>query len=319
MDTATMLAPAQAALAPARRLLAPTAALLQRLDPRTPRSRVSATPAPKFAGGLAYHSFGTGQPLLLIHGLTSSRAAFQRVAEDLASDYRVILVDLPGHGDSPPLVRGEPLTPRAQAHAIGEFLDALNLSAVHVVGNSMGGWVALELAADGRALSVVGLCPAGLWYPIMSRSRAIELNRRLARLTWKASEALMYVPPVREAVFASVLERPYRVDIATAQATLSAQRAARGYHEAHDGLLHGSFERADRIPSDVAVTVAFGDNDRLLPKQTCQLPHLAPAHARWVVLPRVGHAPMWEDPEATIDLIRRTTTASDLSGYPAYR
>jgi pimeloyl-ACP methyl ester carboxylesterase len=317
MDTTTMLAPAHAALAPARLLLGPTAALLQRMDPRVPRSRVSATPAPSFAAGLAYHSFGAGEPLLLVHGLTSSRAAFQRVAEELANDYHVILVDLPGHGDSPPLVRGEPLTPRAQAHALGEFLDALNIDSVHVAGNSMGGWVALELAADGRARSVIGLCPAGLWYPITSRSRAIEINRRLARLTGKFSELLMYVPPIREAVFASVLERPYRVDVATAQAILSAQRAARGYDEAHDGLLHGAFERADRIPADVAVTLAFGDNDPLLPSQTCQLTHLAPSHARWVVLPRVGHAPMWEDPEATVDLIRRTATADDLSGYPA--
>lgn len=315
MDTATMLAPAQAALAPARRLLAPTAALLQRMDPRTPRSRVAATPAPSFAAGLAYHSLGSGEPLLLVHGLTSSRAAFQRVAEELAADYRVILVDLPGHGDSPALVRGEPLTPRAQAHALGEFLDALDIPAVHVVGNSMGGWVALELAADGRALSVVGLCPAGLWYPMMSRSRQVELNRRLARLTWRVSELLMYVPPVREAVFASVLERPYRVEISTAQAALSAQRAARGYNEAHDGLLHASFDRADRIPVDVPVTVAFGDNDRLLPRQTCQLPHMAPTHTNWVVLPRVGHAPMWEDPEATIDLIRNT--AATRSSRPA--
>lgn len=315
MDAATMLAPAQAALAPARRLLAPTAALLQRMDPRTPRSRVTATPAPSFAAGLAYHSYGTGEPLLLIHGLTSNRAAFQGVAEELADDYRVILVDLPGHGDSPPLVRGEPLTPRAQAHAVGEFLDALNIPAAHVVGNSMGGWVALELAADGRALSVVALCPAGLWYPIMSRSRQVELNRRLARLTWKVSELLMYVPPVREAVFASVLERPYRLEVSTAQAALSAQRAARGYHEAHDGLLHNSFERADRISTDVPVTVAFGDNDRLLPRPTCQLPHMAPGHTDWVVLPRVGHAPMWEDPEVTIDLIRRT--AQQTAGQPS--
>lgn len=309
MDTATVLSPA-------KMLLAPTAALVQRMDPRRPRSRVAATPAPSFAAGLAYHTLGAGEPLLLIHGLTSSRAAFQRVAEELADDYQVILVDLPGHGDSPPLVRGEPLTPRAQAHAVGEFLDALNLSTVHVAGNSMGGWVALELAADGRARSVVGLCPAGLWYPITSRSRAIELNRRLARLTWKFSELLMYVPPIREAVFASALERPYRIDVATAQATLSAQRAARGYDEAHDGLLHDAFARADRISEDVAVTLAFGDNDPLLPSQTTQLRHLGPEHARWVVLPRVGHAPMWEDPEATIDLIRRTATADDLTGYP---
>ena len=200
---------------------------------------------------------------------------------------------------------------------MGEFLDALDIPAAHVVGNSMGGWVALELAADGRALSVVGLCPAGLWFPITARSRDIEMNRRLARLTGKLAELLMHVPPIREAAFSGVLQRPYRLDVPTAQAALSAQRAARGYHEAHDGLLHQSFERAAKIPTNVPVTVVFGDNDPLLPRGTCQLPYMAPQHTEWIVLPRVGHAPMWEDPEATLDIVRRTTSSSALTSHPA--
>lgn len=317
MDTTRVLAPAQAALGPARRIIGPTTALLSRLDPRTPRSRVACTPAPSFAAGLAYHAMGSGEPLLLIHGLTSSRAAFTRIADDLAEHYEVISVDLPGHGDSPPLVRGEPLTPRAQAHAVGEFLDALGISTAHLVGNSMGGWVALEMAADGRARSVVGLCPAGLWQPISERSRDIELNRRLARLTGPLADVLMYVPPIREAVFATALERPYRVDVPTARATVSAQRAARGYHEAHDGLLDHAFERADRISPRVPVTIAFGDNDRLLPRRTSQLPQLAPDHAQWLVMPRVGHAPMWDDPEGTIEIIHTTTRADRFVVPPA--
>jgi len=301
MHPRNLLAPIEAAVAPAT-------GLLKRATGHRP-SRVTGTPAPRYAAGLAYHEAGAGEPLLLLHGLTASRGVFNPIADQLAQRYRVIAVDLPGHGDSPAINQGEPLTPRAQAFALGEFLDALRLDRVHVTGNSMGGWVALELAADERALSVVGLCPAGLWHPVVSRNRAIEMNRRLARSTGPVAEWLMSVPPLREAIFATALQRPYRVDIALAQTVISGQRAARGYGEAHDGLLHHAFDRADRIPPDTAVTIAFGDDDPLLPAHTCQLRDKGPRHARWVVMNRVGHAPMWEDPELTVDLINETAAA----------
>lgn len=290
-------------LAPIEYALAPAGEVLRRLSGLNRPSRVTGTPAPKFAAGLAYHEQGHGEPLVLLHGLTASRAVFNPVIDLLAENFRVIVVDLPGHGDSPRHVQGEPFTPRAHAFAIGEFLDELELDRVHVAGNSLGGWVALELAADGRTRSVVALCPAGLWRPIHSRSRAIEMNRRLARSSGPMVELLMYLAPLREAVFASALSRPYRVDSELAKSVVSAQRAAVGYDEAHDGLLHHAFDRAAAVPRNTPVTVAFGDSDPLLPAHTCQLQHLAPPHAQWVTLDRVGHAPMWEDPEATVELI----------------
>lgn len=297
-------------LAPIESALTPAGQMLRHISGLNRPSRVTGTPPASFAAGLAYHEQGYGEPLVLLHGLTASRAAFNPVMDVLAEHFRVIAVDLPGHGDSPRLVQNEPLTPRAQAFAVGEFLDALNLETAHVVGNSMGGWVALELAADGRTRSVVALCPAGLWQPILSRNRAIELNRRLARSAGPVAEMLMYIAPVRETVFASALSRPYRVDSSLARSVVSAQRAARGYQEAHDGLLHHAFERARAIPSRTPITVAFGDSDPLLPVHTCRLRNLAPAHTRWITLDRVGHAPMWEDPEMTVDLIQETAATA---------
>lgn len=301
-------------LAPIESALVPAGELLRRVSGLARPSRVTGTPPAKYAGGLAYHEQGQGEPLVLIHGLTANRAAFQPVVDVLAENFRVIAVDLPGHGDSPAQAKGEPLTPRAQAFAVGEFLDALNIDKAHVAGNSMGGWVALELAADNRARSVVALCPAGLWQPIVSRNRAIEMNRRLARSTGPVAELLMNFAPLREVIFASALERPYRVDSTLAKSVVSAQRAARGYAEAHDGLLHQAFDRGATVSSSTPVTIAFGDKDPLLPAHTCQLRHLAPGHASWVTLSRVGHAPMWEDPELTVELI---LDAAATSGSPA--
>lgn len=303
MDPRMIAGPVGAALGPAT-------GLVDRLTTSPGRSRVSATPPPLRAAGLAYHSVGQGPEVLLIHGLGSSRAAFNPIVDDLARDHRVIVVDLPGHGDSEPLLVGEPLTPRAQAFAVGEFLDALGIERAHTVGNSMGGWVALEMAADDRALSVTALCPAGLWQPLHGRSPVIDFNRSAAKALGLLGEWLLAIAPLRELAMASALQRPYRVDWAQARATLGALRAATGYDEAHEGMLEIAFDRGHQIPAEIPVTLAFGDDDPLLPARTSQRHDLAPAHARWEILDRVGHTPMWEVPETTAAMVRRSVAAA---------
>lgn len=284
----------------------PAEALMDRLTPAPHASRIPGTPDPDFAAGLAFHSLGHGSPVVLLHGLASSRAAFNPIFTQLAHHHRVIAVDLPGHGDSELAEPGEPLTPRAMAFAVGEFLDALGIRRAHLVGNSLGGWVALELAADGRALTVTGLCPAGLWRPLRDRSPLLELNRQAAVAAGRWGEFVMLVPAVREVVFAGALARPHQLDYATARGAVAAQRLAGGYDEAHEGIVGAKFERASHITADIPVTIAFGADDQFLPSETSQLRHLAPLHARWAVMPRVGHAPMWDDPAGTVTLIRST-------------
>lgn len=290
-----------------RVLLAPARVALDRLSPPEHASIVPGTPAPDYAAGLAFHRRGNGAPLLLIHGLGSSRATFMPIFDQLARHYQVIAVDLPGHGDSVPVTPGEPVTPRSQAHHLGQFLDVLGIQKAHVVGNSMGGWVALELAADGRALSVTGLCSAGLWEPFVGRNPMLDLTRVLSQVTGFLGELAMAVPAIRNFAFGSALSRPEQVNFTLARAVTVAQREAQGYDEAHEGLLGHSFARADAIGADVPITLAFGDDDPLLPAESCQLRHLAPDHASWIVLPNTGHAPMWEDPAATMSLIHMTT------------
>lgn len=259
---------------------------------------------------LAFDSAGSGPPLVLIHGLASSRRCWDLVVDDLARDFTVYAVDLPGHGESDP-IPGQAQTPATEmARAVGAFLDERDIERAHLVGNSLGGWTALEAAADGRALSVTALCPAGLWEPLREPLGAIRFNRRAAVATRRFVPAIMRVPPVRRALMRTGVERtrtvPYRVALDAA----FAQADARGFEQAHDGALHRRFDRADRIPVDVPVTIAFGDNDRLLPAPRFQQRQLAPAHARWDVLWNCGHAPMWDVPAVTTALVRETAEAS---------
>lgn len=255
---------------------------------------------------LAYDGAGSGPPLVLIHGLASSRRCWDLVVDDLARDFTVYAVDLPGHGDSDPRP-GQTETPATEmALAVGEFLDERGIDRAHLLGNSLGGWTALEAAADGRALSVTALCPAGLWEPLHEPLGAIQFNRKAAVATRRAIPTLMRIAPLRRTLMRAGAERtasvPYRVAVDAAYA----QADARGFAQAHDGALHRRFDRAESIAGDVPVTIAFGDNDRLLPAPRFQQRDLAPAHARWEVLWNCGHAPMWDVPRVTTELVRDT-------------
>jgi len=116
------------------------------------------------AGGLSTMEAGTGEPVLLLHGLGATKASFLPTIDALAPNHRVIGVDLPGFGDSAKPLFGA-YDPPFFAEAMTALLDALKLDSAHVVGNSMGGRVALELGlshAD-RVKRLVLLAPSMAW------------------------------------------------------------------------------------------------------------------------------------------------------------
>jgi pimeloyl-ACP methyl ester carboxylesterase len=116
------------------------------------------------AGRLSTIEAGTGEPVLLLHGLGATKASFLPTLDALAPKYRAIGVDLPGFGDSDKPLFGA-YDPPYFAQAMTALLDALGLDSAHVVGNSMGGRVALELglAHPDRVNRLVLLAPSMAW------------------------------------------------------------------------------------------------------------------------------------------------------------
>jgi pimeloyl-ACP methyl ester carboxylesterase len=112
---------------------------------------------------LTYTRTGSGQPLVLLHALGLSRSAWDPVVPVLSQHFDVIGVDLPGFGASAPLPAHVEPTPAALAEAVAALLAELGVTTAHVAGNSLGGWVALELAALTPVASLTLLAPAGLW------------------------------------------------------------------------------------------------------------------------------------------------------------
>src|SRR4051812_7182399 len=106
------------------------------------------------------HRGGSGPPLVLLHGFTDTWRTWELVLPALEQHCDVFAPTLPGHAGGPRLGAAEPA---AFVDAVEAILDAAGLGVVALAGNSLGGYVALELAARGRAISVVVLAPAGGW------------------------------------------------------------------------------------------------------------------------------------------------------------
>jgi pimeloyl-ACP methyl ester carboxylesterase len=112
--------------------------------------------------GLAFDRRGNGPPVVLLHGIGHDRHAWGPIT-DLLTPYReLVLVDLPGHGASPLPSSGN-VGVAELTEQVERLLSELGLDRPLVVGNSLGGAIALELARRGRARAVVALSPIGFW------------------------------------------------------------------------------------------------------------------------------------------------------------
>jgi len=249
---------------------------------------------------------GSGEPLLLIHGLGSASTAWKPLLPALTSHFQVITIDLPGHGQSP-LEHGTHLDPESLARLILTYLDQVNISRVHVVGNSLGGWVALELAAlaPERVKSVVGLAPAGLWLkPDITRVRGEARARLMAKTLHKSAPKLLRYKFARQIGFGTVSPQWDHLEIETCVDATIAMGTSRGYFPTWDAFLGKRFD--EKISPSIPVTIIFGDTDNTLPAHSSQERSLAPAHAKWIVIPQCGHAPMWDHPQTVISYIEET-------------
>ena len=249
---------------------------------------------------------GSGEPLLLIHGLGSASTAWKPIIPALTSHYQVITVDLPGHGQSP-LDHTTPLDPESLARLIITYLDQMKISQLHVVGNSLGGWVALELAAraPSRVKSVVGLAPAGLWLkPDITRVRGEARARLMAKSLHKSAPKLLKYKFARQLGFSTVSPRWQELDIETCIDATIAMGTSRGYFPTWDAFLGKRFD--EDISPAIPVTIIFGDTVNTLPAHTSQERSLAPKHAKWIVIENCGHAPMWDHSSEVLKLILET-------------
>ena len=255
---------------------------------------------------------GSGEPLLLLHGMGSSRRDFTAVADLLAERFDVLNVDLPGVGRSPVLERRP--TVAAITDAVERTLDAAGVGSVHVLGNSLGARVALELAVRGRARSVVAIAPSGLNVP---RERAFQgtgmaLARVVTRTTAPLVEPLSRSAPGRATLLAPLKARAWSTS------PEEAIGAREGFADSRDfwrtllwGLLLDVPRGLDRI--DCPVTLVQGVADWVSSGQTVRYLPLVPG-SRFRPLLWAGHAPQSDRPRTIVRLVEE---AARRAGQPA--
>ncbi len=259
---------------------------------------------------LNYEITGSGDPIVLVHGLGSASTVWKPIRPLLERDFTVITVDLPGHGKST-YSKGQPMDPHSLALYVSEQLSAIGFETFHLVGNSLGGWVALELtsAFPEQVKSLTALAPAGLWLnPYNARYPGTALLRFLARNTSKLAPTALHFESARRIGFSEVSPRWKQLSYETCLDATNAMSGAIGYFPAWDGMLMKRFDSS--ISDEIPVTIIFGDTDRTLPATTCQEKSLAPSHARWIIFPETGHAPMWDSPIDVVDEIKKTTSCA---------
>ena len=257
--------------------------------------------------GLTFERKGSGEPLLLIHGTGTSRSAWRPVTRLLAARHELILVDLPGHGDSEPAPPAVTPNPIGYAPLLADLLDALGFQTAHAAGISVGGWTSLELAKLGRARSVAAFGPAGLWKPRSPRSSeaSLWLTRRATRLFEPLLPYALRTSIGRTMFLSQQFGRPWRLTAEEATEAARTLGATKGFDEHLRATNRARFSEGQEI--DVPVTVAFGKRERLLSARGARRRDELPPHTRWLDLPGCGHVPTWDDPALVARVILETT------------
>lgn len=227
-----------------------------------------------------YTRVGSGEPLLLLHGIGHHRQVWEPVVDILATERDVISVDLPGFGTSPGLPSTLSYDLATTTAVFGAFCEAMELDRPHVVGNSLGGLIALELGREKLVRSVTALSPAGFWSEAERRYAfgvLLAMRHISRRLPLPLVEQLSRSAAGRTVLTSTIYARPGRRSPDAVVAETLALAGATGFDQTLDAGRTVRF--ADDIPG-IPVTVAWGTRDRLLVRrQGCAPSRSSPGRA----------------------------------------
>jgi pimeloyl-ACP methyl ester carboxylesterase len=252
------------------------------------------------------HRGGSGPPLVCLHGITDTWRTWELVLPALERRHAVLAPTLAGHAGGPAFEG--PASDSALADAVEAAIDDAGFETAHIVGNSLGGWLALQLAARGRARSVVALAPAGGWAPgddsyLETLAYFETMQEQLLRAAPHA-EALLATREGRRAATRYTATRFEHIPVellahqmrgalrCEALVPLNAYARAAGWNL-----------EAERV--DCPVRVVWGAADRILPWPSAAVRFRDQwlPHADWVLLDGVGHCPQLDVPLETAQLI----------------
>lgn len=260
--------------------------------------------APRLVGDpmIRMNERGRGKALLLVHGLGSSAHCWEPVLAPLAEARRVLVIDLPGHGESP--AEADSGTFAGLVRSVAEWMQSTGMTGIDMVGSSLGGRIVLELARQGLAGNVVALDPGGFWegWERQFAVTSLTASRALVKGIKPALPMLAGNAVSRSALLAQLSAHPWALNGAfiaeelralADTPTVPALIQDLGYGPGQEGI--GS--------TNGRLAIGWGRHDRLcLPVQARRAAARFPS-ARLHWFEHSGHFPMWDEPAETVRLV----------------
>lgn len=258
---------------------------------------------------------GQGEPVLLLHPFMMSSYVWKDVAPRLADTgrFEVFAPTMAGHNGGPPS-RSWFLDTTTLADHVEAQLDELGWTTAHVVGNSLGGWVAFELERRGRARTLTAIAPAGGWHRWSPVKYEIVAKFVAGAPVWLTAlllrERALRLPLARQAASVPISATPAALSDADLLEVIDDVTHCRAYYQLllKALLLPGLMELTETsIPTNLVIC----ERDRVLPHPRFTkhfLKHI-PAIDEVTKLDGVGHIPMFEAPDRVADLIIRWVDA----------
>lgn len=246
---------------------------------------------------------GQGRPVLLIHGVGSCKEVWAPLIPLLEANHEVVAVDVPGFGESCALPDSYAADPTTFANILGEFIAAQGLRNVHAVGNSMGGFIALEMAKLGLVSRVTALSPGGFGTRLQ-RQFAVVLLRATGyalRPIQSQIDALVKIPGFQRATGSLIFGDPMKLPRGGFAQALRALAQSPVFNKALTELAQAQFSGDTGVPT----TIAWGERDRLLPPNQLKQALKRVPNAQGVILKGCGHVPTYDDPAQIAALITR--------------
>jgi pimeloyl-ACP methyl ester carboxylesterase len=260
------------------------------------------------------HIGGQGSPLILLHGIGGTWEIWKPVLPALEARHRVIAMTIPGHHGGPTCSGSGDATIAGLADQIVSILRAQGIERAHVAGYSFDGWLSIELARRGFARSVVAFSPAGGWrshddYVVIARS--FRILYELVDVVRFLLAPITHLGWIRKILGSRAMEHAERVPHAEFRAFLRAI--------SHAIILPGLLRTMGRDgpvavlqPDNIPIRIAWCGCDRVIPFRRYGEPFVERIQgAEVIMLPDVGHVPIYDDPEQVAAHILSVTTAVD--------
>jgi pimeloyl-ACP methyl ester carboxylesterase len=158
--------------------------------------------------------------------------------------------------------------------------------------------------------SVTALAPAGLWQNGTTKRFPPSLDARiLAKISQYFMKTAYRLPPLKALGYKKITHLWRELSFESCRDSVIAMAKSKGYKPLWNGLQNQKFD--SEISSEVGVSIIFGDADRTLPEDIAQEKSVAPAHSDWVTVENCAHVIMWNYPDLTVDLIKKTADKAE--------